>query len=86
MFERVILDDIELLVLDLPKPTHEHEAFKVPSESERAIAKALIRGLSNRQVAAARGTSLKTVANQVRTIFTKLGVVSRFELTARFAR
>ncbi len=85
-FERIMLDEIELLVIDLPKPTQAPVAFEVLSESEQAIAKAMIDGLSNRAIATQRGTSVKTVANQIRTIFTKLGVASRFELTARFAR
>ncbi len=39
---------------------------------------------ANAQIAAARGTATRTVANQVARLFQKLGVRSRAELVARF--
>lgn len=53
------------------------------SDAERAVMIAVLRGRSNAQIAAARGTATRTVANQVRRLFEKLGVRSRAELAAR---
>jgi DNA-binding NarL/FixJ family response regulator len=55
------------------------------SAAERSVAMAVLRGLSNTEIARERGTSIRTVANQMRSIFSKLGVASRAELT-RFAK
>ena len=51
--------------------------------AERDVLAAIIRGCSHQQVAAQRGTAKRTVANQVASIFCKLGVRSRRELVAR---
>lgn len=56
------------------------------SSAERAVVQALLRGLSDREIAIERGTSERTVANQLRSIFKKLGVASRAELIARASR
>ncbi|MBP8805012.1 MAG: helix-turn-helix transcriptional regulator [Kofleriaceae bacterium] len=53
------------------------------TEAERAIVRRIAAGDSNRAIADARGTSARTVANQVAAIFAKLGVASRSELLAR---
>jgi DNA-binding NarL/FixJ family response regulator len=53
------------------------------TSSERAIFLAMLRGLSNAEIAARRNRSLRTVANQVAALFGKLGVSSRAELVAR---
>ena len=45
----------------------------------------IARGGSNAQIARARGTSARTVANQVASVFVKLGVASRRELLAKLA-
>jgi DNA-binding NarL/FixJ family response regulator len=52
--------------------------------SERAIGVALARGRSNREIAETRGTSVRTVANQVASLLRKLGVSSRAEAGALF--
>jgi DNA-binding NarL/FixJ family response regulator len=57
----------------------------VLSRSENAVATLLLTGASNAQIAAARAKSARTVANQIASIFRKLGVRSRGELAARFA-
>jgi DNA-binding CsgD family transcriptional regulator len=54
--------------------------------AELAVATALVEGASNQQIAIARGSSVRTVANQVASIFRKLGVRSRGELAAEGAR
>ena len=52
---------------------------------ERAVAALIARGLGNGEIARQRGTSVRTVANQVAALFRKLGVSSRVELAARLA-
>lgn len=51
-----------------------------PAEGEVCLG--LLRGWSHRRIAAARGTSPRTVACQAAAIYRKLGIVSRSELTA----
>lgn len=51
--------------------------------AERDVAERAAIGASNRAIARARGTSERTVANQLASIFGKLGVGSRAELAAK---
>jgi DNA-binding NarL/FixJ family response regulator len=53
------------------------------SETEREVAALMIAGSTNADIAQRRETSEHTVANQVQSIFRKLGVRSRGELVAR---
>jgi DNA-binding CsgD family transcriptional regulator len=53
--------------------------------AEREILPHVLRGDSNLELARRRGTSSRTVANQVASIFRKLGVSCRTELAARLA-
>ena len=72
----------ELAVLSFPI-----DAAAVPetvTESERAIGMALAQGRSNAEIAAARGRSVRTIANQVASLLRKLGAGSRAEVGARF--
>lgn len=48
--------------------------------AERAVAVLAMQGASNAEIAERRGSSERTVANQLRSVFTKLGIQSRFEL------
>lgn len=50
--------------------------------AEREVAALMLEGLSNRAIAKRRGASGRTVANQISSIFRKLGVTSRSELSA----
>jgi DNA-binding NarL/FixJ family response regulator len=68
-----------LTVLSLPV----HDDPEKLTTAERAIVKRLLRGETNAAIARARGTSTRTVANQVAHVFRKLGVRSRRELAAR---
>ena len=52
------------------------------SEAERDVARRAALGESSARIAAARGTSVSTVTNQLGAIFRKLGVASRAELSA----
>jgi DNA-binding CsgD family transcriptional regulator len=71
--------DLELLIVDLPAAPALPAAL---SPCERDIVTRLIEGASNREIARARGTSERTVANQLKRIYRKLGVFSRAELVA----
>ena len=55
---------------------------EVLSRAEREVALEMIAGQTNRQIAAGRGTSVRTVANQVNAILRKTGASSRAELIA----
>jgi DNA-binding NarL/FixJ family response regulator len=52
------------------------------SGAEADVLRAILEGRSNGDIARSRGTTARTVANQVASIFRKLGVRSRLELCA----
>jgi len=54
--------------------------------TERAVLALVLAGRSNAAIALERGTAVRTVANQVASIFRKHGVSSRSELIALLAR
>jgi DNA-binding CsgD family transcriptional regulator len=68
----------DLAVLSFPLPTPRLPA--VLTEAEREVARLVYAGARNDDIARARGVSLKTVANQLDSIYRKLGVGSRSEL------
>jgi DNA-binding CsgD family transcriptional regulator len=68
-----------LTVVSLPAPP----STEALSPAERIVLEELLRGRSNVEIARARRTSARTIANQVARIFEKLGVRSRRELAAR---
>lgn len=76
---RLTLGRTELAVVGEPLASAPPEL----TEAEREVLRRILRGESNAEIAAARQTSLRTVANQVGAIFRKLGVSSRGELAAR---
>jgi DNA-binding CsgD family transcriptional regulator len=53
---------------------------------ERKVAELAAAGCSNREIAARRGTSASTVANQLASIYAKLGLQSRAQLTLLMRR
>jgi DNA-binding NarL/FixJ family response regulator len=69
-------------------------AFPIPivepppelSVAEREIVHAVAEGQSNKEIAQSRRTSPHTVANQLRSIYAKLGISSRIELIRRSTR
>ena len=73
-------DGADYVVFSLPA---EPSAASPLSAREREVLAALLAGRSNAQIAAELGTASRTVANQVASIFRKLGVSSRAELAAR---
>ncbi|ASV06961.1 helix-turn-helix transcriptional regulator [Leptospira interrogans serovar Canicola] len=52
--------------------------------SEKEIALLLLRGMSNHQIAAIRGKSLKTIENQTFSIYQKSGTTGKLEFIAYF--
>jgi len=70
----------ELLVLSAAPPSGGAEGL---SGAEREVMEALLRGDSNAAIAHRRRRSARTVANQVASVFRKLGVGSRAELAAQ---
>jgi DNA-binding CsgD family transcriptional regulator len=75
-------DSLAILSYPLPEPP----PLPGLSSSERDVVDHILAGRSNAGIAARRGTSARTVANQVAMIFKKLGVGSRRELIALVAR
>jgi DNA-binding NarL/FixJ family response regulator len=68
-----------VLVVSFPVP---RATFgELLTEAETAIARDILGGLSNAAIARKRGTAVRTIANQVASIFRKLQVRSRLELS-----
>jgi DNA-binding CsgD family transcriptional regulator len=72
-------DEYALLVL----PARSLDVPLGLSASETAVAQAAVSGKSNLEIAAERGTSVNTVANQLRSIYEKLGISGRLALIHR---
>ena len=53
------------------------------SSAESYVLRHILAGRSNAEIAGLRGCSARTIANQVASLFRKLGVRSRLELVAR---
>jgi DNA-binding NarL/FixJ family response regulator len=76
---------------------HEGQEFAVLSEplsapptetltaAELDVARAVVRGASNAEIAAIRGTAVRTVANQVASIMSRLGASSRAQVGVKLA-
>ncbi len=58
------------------------DPFASLTAAEREVVVLLFEGLGNREISERRGTSPRTVANQIAVIYRKLGVRSRGELLA----
>jgi DNA-binding CsgD family transcriptional regulator len=69
------------VVFSAPVAPQEMEAL---TASEREVLAQVARGMSNADIARARGTSTHTVANQIASLFRKTGAHSRADL-ARWA-
>jgi DNA-binding CsgD family transcriptional regulator len=83
--------DASLLVVSVPAagsrrplapPGASRGARRRLTAAEREVARLVGMGASNQETARARGASGRTIANQLASIFRKLGVGSRFELAA----
>ena len=64
-------------------PLAEHAGL---TAAEQQVALSVARGNTNRQIAEARGTSERTVANQVASACKKLGAKNRRQLAVALAR
>lgn len=64
-------------------PTVDDGALESLTPAEREVCALAASGCSNDEIADRRGTSVRTVANQMASIFEKLGVQSRAELARR---
>lgn len=54
------------------------------TDAEREVAVQVLKGLSYKEIACARGTSERTVRHQALTVYRKAGVAGRAELAGRF--
>lgn len=77
--ETIDVNGSEVYVLSVPlEPNLPPEL----SPSEREVVKLALTGASNAEIAEERGSAVQTVANQLRSVFKKLGINSRAELAA----
>jgi len=81
---RLQLEGQEFIVVSWPR--HQREALTKLTQAETEVLTALFEGHTNQAIANLRGTSLRTVNNQVSALFKKLGVRSRSELARLQAR
>lgn len=77
-------DDLVLFVWEA-RPPAESRGGRALSAAEHEVLDLVVEGKSNAEIARARGTSVRTVANQVARMLKKLGAGSRFELIGRIA-
>jgi DNA-binding NarL/FixJ family response regulator len=82
------LPEDQYLVLSFPRAFGDDAGADASPErltrAERAVAAAAARGASNEDIARERRTSTRTVANQLASIYRKLGIASRAELAAHW--
>lgn len=71
-------DGLDWLVLSFEPQELELLGGVTPAETD--VVRGVLAGESNAAIAARRGTSVRTVANQLAALFKKLGVGSRAEL------
>ena len=78
--ERLDVEGDEFLLLAFPAEPGDLSGL---TSAEQEVASALLQGRSYQEIARQRGTTSGTVANQVRSIFRKIGVRSRAELAKK---
>jgi DNA-binding CsgD family transcriptional regulator len=69
----------------LSVPLRTERGVEPLTPAEREIAAMVVEGMSNAEIARARGKSVRTIANQVASAFRKLRVGSRVELSSVLA-
>jgi len=77
--ELVEIDGETLMVVSWPTVDRRSPLL---TAAERAVLDAVAAGMSNGEIARARKTSVRTIANQIASLFRKLRVGSRHELVA----
>jgi DNA-binding NarL/FixJ family response regulator len=78
-------DELAVFQWDIADLAAERAAATLTS-AERAVLDLVVRGASNAEIARTRGSSIRTVANQVASLLRKLAATSRFELVRRYGR
>jgi DNA-binding CsgD family transcriptional regulator len=73
-------ENLMLISVPLPNVAGRTQRDAQLTRSERAVARLAIQGLTNAEIATARGCSQRTVANHLAAIFAKLGLTSRRQL------
>jgi DNA-binding NarL/FixJ family response regulator len=74
-------DGEERRVLSAPRP--DRQLDRLLPAAELAVIRRLVEGLSYAEIAAERGTSTRTIANQITAVFRRLRVSGRNELVQR---
>jgi DNA-binding NarL/FixJ family response regulator len=74
-------DDRELRVIAVSRP--DRTLQEVLPAAELAVIRSLVEGLSYQEIARRRGTSTRTIANQISAVFRRLRVSGRNELVQR---
>ena len=74
----------KFIVVSVATAPRDEDFPKTLAPAEREVMSLVLQGLSNAAIARRRSTSARTVANQIASIFRKLGVGSRNELAIRF--
>lgn len=84
--ERIELDDLTLDVLVADAPEVDPRWAERLSSAELGVARRVLGGRSDKEIASAREVSLRTVQNQLASIYRKAGVRRRGDLAARLRR
>lgn len=79
-------DDLVLVSLPSPRANRSSSVRGELTAAEVEVASLAASGLSNTKIADVRQSSHRTVANQLASVYAKLGVAGRRELRARLAR
>ena len=75
---------LQKAIIGNPTPLEVRAALSVLlTAAEVIVAESMLSGSSNAEIATQRGTSVRTVENQIARLFHKLGIRSRFELLPR---
>ena len=75
-------EEYALLSFPIPVP----ELPEGLTRAEREVVMGVVRGESNGEIAERRGVSANTIANQLRSVYAKLGLRNRRELVSRCLR
>lgn len=79
------ISDAEAALIAISHGDDEPSGLSALTPAERAVARALLDGLSDRNIARARGSSRHTISKHVAAIYRKLGVRSRLELASKLS-
>jgi DNA-binding NarL/FixJ family response regulator len=78
----VVVEGQPFLVISHPAPSYVTPSEPSLTSSEREVLLALVSGEATRAIARVRRVAVRTVENQIASIYAKLGVRSRSELVA----